>query len=143
MSHRTWRFAVASWIIWSRWFATGLVASALVVGAPPQVGAQQEANAEAPGNTGRLTLNMGVDWVSEYFFRGIAQQVGRRELPALRLGGLQAHRQRRAPHRPDRYPRPLEQLARGGRQPRRAGGSRVLVRSGPLLHARRHPGRDA
>ncbi len=76
MSHRTWRFAVASWIIWSRWLATGLVASTLVVGAPPQVGAQQEATTADPGNTGRLTLNMGVDWVSEYFFRGIAQQVG-------------------------------------------------------------------
>jgi hypothetical protein len=40
------------------------------------VGAQQDAAAEEPGNTGRLTLNLGVDWVSEYFFRGIAQQVG-------------------------------------------------------------------
>jgi hypothetical protein len=48
----------------------------IVVGAPLQVGAQQEDKAEDNGNTGRISLNMGVDWVSEYFFRGIAQQVG-------------------------------------------------------------------
>ena len=44
--------------------------------APAYVGAQQEGKAEEPGNTGRISLNLGVDWVSEYFFRGIAQQVG-------------------------------------------------------------------
>jgi hypothetical protein len=48
-----------------------IVASTIIVGAPPQ-----DTTAEEAGNTGRIALNMGVDWVSEYFFRGIAQQVG-------------------------------------------------------------------
>ena len=61
---------------WSRWIAAGLVAYTLGVGAPPHVGAQPASAAEEPGNTGRISLNLGVDWVSEYFFRGIAQQVG-------------------------------------------------------------------
>jgi hypothetical protein len=56
---------------WSRWFAVAIVASTIIVGAPPQ-----DTTAEEAGNTGRIALNMGVDWVSEYFFRGIAQQVG-------------------------------------------------------------------
>jgi hypothetical protein len=60
---------------WSRSFAAGIVAYTLVAGALP-CGSRQDANAEEPGNTGRITLNMGVDWVNEYFFRGIAQQVG-------------------------------------------------------------------
>jgi hypothetical protein len=55
---------------WRRWFAAGLVAY-MLVGVLPQA-----VNAEEQGSTGRITLNMGVDWVSEYFFRGIAQQVG-------------------------------------------------------------------
>jgi hypothetical protein len=75
VSYRSWRFAAASWIIWSRWFVAGIVVYT-VVGAPLQVRAQQEAKAEDNGNTGHISLNMGVDWVSEYFFRGIAQQVG-------------------------------------------------------------------
>jgi hypothetical protein len=62
--------------MWSRWLVAGLVACTLVVGAPLHVRAQQEAQAEDSGNTGSVSLNMGVDWVSEYFFRGIAQQVG-------------------------------------------------------------------
>jgi hypothetical protein len=61
---------------WSRWLAAGIVVYTLGIGVPPQVGAQQEGTAQEPGNTGRIALNMGVDWVSEYFFRGIAQQVG-------------------------------------------------------------------
>ena len=52
---------------WSRWFAAACVASTILVGAPPQ-----DATTEEAANTGRITLNMGVDWVSEYFFRGIA-----------------------------------------------------------------------
>jgi hypothetical protein len=60
---------------WSRWVAAGIVAWTLAVGAP-HVGAQQEEKAEDKVNTGRISLNVGVDWVSEYFFRGIAQQVG-------------------------------------------------------------------
>ena len=61
---------------WSRWLAAGLVAWTLGVGAPRLVGAQAAGAAEEPGNTGRISLNLGVDWVTEYFFRGIAQQVG-------------------------------------------------------------------
>jgi hypothetical protein len=61
---------------WSRWVAASLVACTLAVGAPPLVGAQQEAKAEEKVNTGRLALSLGVDWASAYFFRGIAQEVG-------------------------------------------------------------------
>jgi hypothetical protein len=61
---------------WSRWIAAGLVAYMLGVGGPPPIGAQPAGAAEEPGNTGRIALNLGVDWVTEYFFRGIAQQVG-------------------------------------------------------------------
>jgi hypothetical protein len=56
---------------WRRWLTVGLVAYTIVVGAP-----QDATAAEEQGNTGRISLNMGVDWVTEYFFRGIAQQVG-------------------------------------------------------------------
>jgi hypothetical protein len=62
---------------WSRWVAAGIVAGVIAIGSPPHVGAQQpEATPEGQGNTGRISLNLGVDWVSEYFFRGIAQQTG-------------------------------------------------------------------
>ena len=71
---------------WSRWFAVGIVACTIAVGAPPYVSAQQPtgstdtplaAKPEDKGpNTGRISLNFGVDWASEYFFRGIAQEVG-------------------------------------------------------------------
>jgi hypothetical protein len=71
---------------WRRCFAVGFVACTIAVGIPPYVSAQQPAvSTEAPleakleekrPNTGRISLNLGVDWVSEYFFRGIAQEVG-------------------------------------------------------------------
>jgi hypothetical protein len=68
-----------------RWCAVCLVVCTIAVSAPPYASAQQstgstetlvEAKPEDKGNTGRISLNFGVDWVSEYFFRGIAQQVG-------------------------------------------------------------------
>jgi hypothetical protein len=60
---------------WSRWFAVGIVACTIAVGAPPWVSAQQpEATLEDKGpNTGRISLSFGVDWASAYYFRGIAQ----------------------------------------------------------------------
>jgi hypothetical protein len=65
---------------WSGWCAVALVACTLAVGAPPVSAQQPTASADTPPeakpNTGRIALNLGVDWVSEYFFRGIAQQVG-------------------------------------------------------------------
>jgi hypothetical protein len=65
---------------WRGWFVVVLV-GAIAVGAPPYVSAQQstasaDALPDAKPNTGRISLSLGVDWVSEYFFRGIAQQVG-------------------------------------------------------------------
>jgi len=68
---------------WSRWFAVGLVACTLAVGALPYASAQQPATSvdtplaakpEEKVNTGRITLNFGVDWASAYYFRGIAQE---------------------------------------------------------------------
>jgi hypothetical protein len=62
---------------WSRWVSAGIVAGVIAIGLPLHAGAQQpEATVEERGNTGRISFNMGVDWVSEYFFRGIAQQTG-------------------------------------------------------------------
>jgi hypothetical protein len=61
---------------WSRWFAVGLVVCMIAVGAPPWVSAQQpEAKPEDKGpNTGRISLNFGVDFATAYYFRGIAQE---------------------------------------------------------------------
>jgi hypothetical protein len=62
---------------WSRWFAVGIITWTIAVGAPPWVSAQQPTEAkleEKSPNTGRLSLNFGVDWASAYFFRGIAQE---------------------------------------------------------------------
>jgi hypothetical protein len=61
---------------WSRWFAVGLVAWTLTVGAPPWGSAQQPEDKleEKRPNTGRVSLNFGVDWASAYYFRGIAQE---------------------------------------------------------------------
>ena len=65
---------------WSRWFAVGIVAYTIAVGVPPYVSAQQPTSIiDAPlepkrPNTGHIALNFGVDWVSAYYFRGIAQE---------------------------------------------------------------------
>src|SRR4029434_2196703 len=59
---------------WSRWFAVGIVASTIAVGAPPHVSAQKPtpsvetpltAKPEDKGpNTGRISLNFGVDFAT-------------------------------------------------------------------------------
>jgi hypothetical protein len=68
---------------WSRWFAVGVVACTIAVGALPYVSAQQpttsvetplEAKPDDKVNTGRISLSFGVDWASAYYFRGIAQE---------------------------------------------------------------------
>ena len=69
---------------WSRWFAVGIVACTIAVSAPPYVSAQQPttsvetplaAKPEDKGpNTGRISLNFGVDFATAYYFRGIAQE---------------------------------------------------------------------
>ena len=64
---------------WSRWVAIGIIACTIAVGAPPSVSAQQptspEAKPEDKGpNTGRISLNFGVDFATAYYFRGIAQE---------------------------------------------------------------------
>jgi hypothetical protein len=61
---------------WSRWFAVSLVVWTIAAGAPPWVSAQQleDKLEEKRPNTGRVSLNFGVDWVSAYYFRGIAQE---------------------------------------------------------------------
>src|SRR5215813_6714504 len=68
----------------SRWFAVGMVACTIAVSAPPYVSAQQPATSvETPPetkpedkgpNTGRISLNFGVDFATAYYFRGIAQE---------------------------------------------------------------------
>src|SRR5262245_12948650 len=69
---------------WRRWFTVGIIAYTIVVGVPLYVSAQQpttsvetppEAKPEDKGpNTGRISLNFGIDWASAYYFRGIAQE---------------------------------------------------------------------
>ena len=103
---------------WSRWFAVGLVAYTIAVGAPPWVSAQQpEDKLEEKGRIRGAS-------------RSVLASIGPRRttsgaLPRNRVGRtssrrcavVQAHRKRRTAHRADRDARHLEQLARGRRHP--------------------------
>jgi hypothetical protein len=75
---------------WRKWLAAvaGLILTDGVMGASLSSAAEAPAGEEKAPNTGRVSLGLGVDWASAYYFRGIAnvQNGGSNVQPYAEIG---------------------------------------------------------
>ncbi len=107
---------------WRNWImvVAGLILTGVVAG--PSLASAQEtemraqaagasASEEKPPNSGRVSLGLGADWASAYYFRGIAnvQNGGSNVQPYAEIG-FKLIGECRAAHLARPHPRHLEQL---------------------------------
>jgi hypothetical protein len=75
---------------WRKWLAAaaGLILTGGVMGASLAAAAEAPAGEEKAPNTGRVSLGLGADWASAYYFRGIAnvQNIGNNVQPYAEIG---------------------------------------------------------